>query len=178
MRILSLFLIFLSLPAWAEMQTKLSADLNGNGMIEIYELLADDENTVTLRISEEGSDIIQASDVAWKGVLYGQEPALELAPNGSVRVISQNEGCCRHRWRQTLTLAFRQDAIRVAGITYSWRDSLDPEIQVTCGVNLLNGKGFTLVGTSSPKWFRVPALAPKVTEWSLDTGLPEACDIQ
>lgn len=177
MRILSLFLIFLAGPALAEMQMKLSSDLNGNGVSEVYELLVDDENIVTLQITEEGAATIEAVDIVWKGGLYGQEPGLELASNGSVRVISQNEGCCRHRWRQTLTLAYRKEAFRVAGMTYQWRDTLDLEAYGTCDVNLLTGKGVTELGEQAPKWFRVPAVAPKVTEWSLDTSLPDACEI-
>ncbi|MFY0595184.1 MAG: hypothetical protein JXQ85_02020 [Cognatishimia sp.] len=178
MRMLSLFLIFLSPPAWAEMQTKLSADLNGNEVPEFYELLVNEENIVTLLISEDDAEPIEAADIAWKGGLYGQEPELELAPNGSVRVISQNEGCCRHRWRQTLTLAYRQGAIRVAGMTYQWRDTLDLDLYGTCDVNLLTGKGVAENGGRSPKWFAVPAVAPRVTDWTLDASLPEACEIQ
>lgn len=177
MRMLSLFLIFLSPPALAEMQTKLGADLNGNGVEELYELVVDEDNIVTLRISENGAETIEARDFTWKGGLYGQEPGLELAPNGSVRVYSQNEGCCRHRWRQTLTLAYRQDAIRVAGMTYQWRDTLDLDLYGTCDVNLLTGKGVVENFGQPAKWFRVPAEAVEVTEWSMDASLPEACDI-
>lgn len=177
MRILPPVLLFLASAASAEMQTKVVTDLNGNGTPEVYELLVDAENIVTLKITEDGAETIEAVDIAWKGGLYGQEPELELAPNSSVRVISQNEGCCRHRWRQTLTLAFRQDAIRVAGLTYQWRDTLDLEAYGTCDVNLLTGKGVTELGERAPKWFRVPAVAPLVTEWSLESAMPEACEI-
>lgn len=177
MRILPPALLFIASAASAEMQTKVVTDLNGNGTLEVYELLVDAESIVTLKITENGAETIEAEDIAWKGGLYGQEPVLELASNGSVRVVSQNEGCCRHRWRQTLTLAYRQDAIRVAGLTYQWRDTLDLEAYGTCDVNLLTGKGVTELGEREPKWFRVPAVAPLVTEWSLESAMPEACDI-
>ena len=177
MRILPPALLFIASAASEEMQTKVVTDLNGNGTLEVYELLVDAESIVTLKITEDGAETIEAEDIAWKGGLYGQEPELELASNGSVRVISQNEGCCRHRWRQTLTLAYRQDAIRVAGLTYQWRDTLDLEAHGTCDVNLLTGKGVTELGERAPKWFRVPAVAPLVTEWSLESAMPEACEI-
>lgn len=172
------FLSALDSTAFAEGLQSLVVDLNGNGAPEQYELVVDDDNIVTLRITEEGADPIEAVDFVWKGGLYGQDPELEVAPNGSVRVISQNEGCCRHRWRQTLTLAFRKDAIRVAGMTYQWRDTLNLDAYGLCDVNLLAGKGVTSVGERQATEFRVPATAPLVTDWSVDEPLPDACEIQ
>lgn len=177
MRMLSLCLLFLAAPALAEMQMSLVTDLNGNGTPERYELLVDEENIVTLQIIENGAATIEAVDIAWRGGLYGQEPELELAPNGSVRIISQNEGCCRHRWRQTLTLAYRQDAIRVAGLTYQWRDSLDIEAYGMCDVNLLTGRAVVENGEKPAKRFRVLPFAPLVSDWSLYADLPEKCEI-
>ena len=177
MRKLFFLPFFIATPVIAEMPMKVMADLNGNGVPEQFELLVDGENIVTLQITEEGSEPIKAVDIAWKGGLFGQEPGLEVAPNGSVQFISQNEGCCRHRWRQTLTLAYRQDSVRVAGMTYQWRDTLDVEVYGVCDVNYLTGKGVTELGEQDPKWFRVQAVAPKVSEWTLDTEIPDACDV-
>ncbi|SHH47412.1 hypothetical protein [Cognatishimia maritima] len=176
MRIFLLFLFFLATPALAETQVR--ADLDGDGALERYELTHDYKNTVTLRIWEKDKLVAEAPDLVWKGGLAGQDPELALASNGSVQVISQNEGCCRNRWRHVLTLAYRQGAIRVAGVTYTWRDTLDLEAFGTCDVNLLTGKGFARRGNGPEKWFRVEGGAPQVTEWAIDTPLPKGCEVQ
>jgi hypothetical protein len=58
-----------------------------------------------------------------------------------------NESIGRDRWRQTLTVAWRDDTFVLAGFTYSWYDTLDPEKSGTCDVNLLTGKGERTKGT-------------------------------
>lgn len=177
MRFLFLILFFVAAPALAEVTAKVQADLDGNGVVETFELLVDEENTVTLRITEEGAEIIEVPDFTWQGGLYGQEAELDLAENGSVQVISQNEGCCRHRWRQVLTLAYRGGGVRVAGITYVWRDSLDVEAYGMCDVNLLTGRAVAENGEKPAKRFRVLPFAPLVRDWSLYADLPEKCEI-
>jgi len=52
-----------------------------------------------------------------------------------------NESIGRDRWRQTLTIAWRDGAFMLAGFTCSWHDTPDLANSGTCDVNLLNGKG-------------------------------------
>lgn len=177
MRFLTLFLIIVAAPVWSEGRAKIQADLNQNATPEIFELLVDESNMVSLRISEARAKTIEVSDFTWQGGLYGQEAELELTETGSVQVISQNEGCCRNRWRLALTLAYRDGGVRVAGITYSWRDTLDLEAYGVCDVNLLTGRGVIEQGDMPPQWFRVPRHAPLVNDWSTDSPLPEGCEV-
>lgn len=47
----------------------------------------------------------------------------------------------------TLTVPWRNDRFVLAGVTFSWRDTLDPERTGFYDVNLLSGKGERTCGT-------------------------------
>ena len=91
---LAAFLAFTALPATA--QTVIS-DLNGDGLAERFTLI-DRDGTVDLLIDRTGDAPVLANDIAWSGSI-GQKPDLELAPNGSVVLVSMNESVSRSRWR-------------------------------------------------------------------------------
>lgn len=74
--------------------------------------------------------------------LVGQEPFLEKLPNGSLAVNTRNDAVGRSRWNQKLTLAYRNNALVVAGFSYSWRDTIDLANAGQCDINILTGKGF------------------------------------
>jgi hypothetical protein len=50
--------------------------------------------------------------------LYGEEPELTALPNGSFTLLTKNEAVGRERWRQTLTIAYRNNDFIVAGYTF------------------------------------------------------------
>ncbi len=125
-----LALLLLAAPAVAEpLAVPVRSDLNGDGRAEMFTLLDTGDGTADLQIENTGwgNGVIYAEDIAWVGGI-GQRPELALAPNGSVQVISMNESIGRDRWELTLTIAYRQEAYRVAGFTFRWRETLDPTI--------------------------------------------------
>jgi hypothetical protein len=73
--------------------------------------------------------------------IVGQEPELKALPNGSIQVITMNDAIGRDRWNQTLTLAYRNTDFIVAGFTYSYYDTLEPDNNGDCDLNVLTGKG-------------------------------------
>jgi hypothetical protein len=78
-------------------------------------------------------------------VMYGQEPELAVLPNGSLSIVTKNESIGRNRWRQTLTIAYRNFDFVVAGYTFSAYDTIAEdgmENETTeCDLNVLTGKG-------------------------------------
>lgn len=82
-------------------------------------------------------------DMVWgSSAMFGQEPSVTTASNGSAIVTSQNSAIGRNRWEQKLTIAYRNDQLVLAGFTYSYYDTLDPNAYGGCDLNLLTGKGF------------------------------------
>lgn len=81
-------------------------------------------------------------DMVWgSSVMFGQEPWVEALENGSISLGSQNFSIGRNRWEQKLTIAFRGLQFVVAGFSYSHYDTLDPDANGSCDLNLLTGKG-------------------------------------
>ncbi|EAR50615.1 hypothetical protein OG2516_12226 [Oceanicola granulosus HTCC2516] len=149
------------------------SDLDGDGAAETFTLLDSGDGTADLRI-EAGRSVIHAESIAWKGGI-GQEPELAVLPNGSVQVISMNEAIGRSRWRQALTIAHRDGAYRVAGITYGWYDTID-NTGGTCDFNLLTGRGIIERDDGSRREVAAPLPALPVTEFRDDTfTVPEGC---
>lgn len=105
----------------------------------------------------------------FSGGMWGQQPSLEVAGNGSLIVKSMNESVGRARWELTLTVVYRHFEFLVAGITYSYRDTVDPEAGGNCDLNLLTGKG-----TRNDKPVKVTTKVINVADWS-EERLPEAC---
>jgi hypothetical protein len=100
--------------------------------------------------------------------MYGQEPWLEASEHGSLKLYSENSAIGRERWEQILTIAYRRGAFMVAGYTYTYYDTLDPDAAGQCDVNLLTGKGVHN-GTS----FKTTLPAMGVSDWTMDTRPPE-----
>ena len=171
MRLTALFgpalLAYLS-PALA--QESVATDLDGDGRAEVFSLRDTGDGAVDLLI--DGAPL--APGIAWTGG-PGQVPELTLAPNGSVRLTSMNEAVGRDRWHLTLTLAYRDGAYRIAGLTWDWYDTLDPARAGGCDLNLLTGRGFVTRGAGKPEPARTALRAPRVETWTQDTPLPEIC---
>ena len=54
---------------------------------------------------------------AWSAKAWGARPSLDTNLKGSLLLKSQNEAVGRNRWRQTLTLVYRNHEFLVAGVT-------------------------------------------------------------
>ncbi|MEP2980769.1 MAG: hypothetical protein ABJO86_14860 [Lentilitoribacter sp.] len=111
-------------------------------------------------------------DMVWgSSAMFGQEPWVSKTQNGSIIVGSQNSAIGRNRWEQKLTIAYRNDKLVVAGFTYSYYDTLDPDAYGGCDLNLLNGKGFK---NEKPVRFDINVMT--VAEYALgNQNLPEFC---
>ena len=106
---------------------------------------------------------------------YGQEPILEAMPNGSIRITTRNDSIGRNRWSQTLTLAYRNTDFIVAGFTYSYYDTLNPDSSGNCDLNVLTGKGVAEQpdgkgGRRSVKIAAKPDFVP-FKDWPADGGM-------
>ena len=109
-----------------------SGDDNG---IYVY-LAKPDENRLTPALS--------LPNAIWGNLtMFGQEPELAALANGSFTITTKNDAVGRDRWRQSLTIAYRNFDFIVAGYTYSAYDTLNPAGGAECDLNVLTGKGKT-----------------------------------
>ncbi|MCR6498581.1 hypothetical protein MUO32_06025 [Shinella sp. CPCC 101442] len=107
-----------------------SGDDNG---LYVY-LAKPEENRLTLALSLPNS--------VWGNLtMYGQEPEVAALANGSFTLTTKNDSVGRDRWRQSLTVAYRNFDFIVAGYTYSAYDTLNPDGGGECDLNVLTGKG-------------------------------------
>jgi len=113
-------------------------------------------------------EAVHAKDIVWRGAMYGQEPWLEASEHGSLKLHSENSAIGRDRWEQILTIAYRGGAFVVAGYTFSYYDTLDPDAAGQCDVNLLTGSG-----VHNDKTFKTKLPAARVGDWTMDTQPPE-----
>ena len=176
-RILALALLAAPGAAWAEpLSGPIRSDLNGDGRAELFTLLDTRRGTADLQIENTGwgNGVIYAEDIAWVGGI-GQRPDLALAENGAVQVISKNQAIGRDRWELTLTLAYRNEAYRIAGLTFRWRDTLDPDNWGVCDLNLLTGRGILSQDGSLDQPIRTTQAPLPATAWKDDTPIPAAC---
>lgn len=160
-------LALLAAPALAqgwEPVPEVSADLDGDGRPETYRIVPGGESRVDLAVAEGGRERV-AAGVAWTGAMAGNRPELSLSEAGSVVLTSMNEAVGRDRWRLALTIAFRDGDWRVAGVTYDWRDTLDPGAWGRCDMNLLAGRG-EVATAAGEREFRVPGPAPRLWDWT------------
>lgn len=180
-------LVFLTLPALAQKGPRVdpvavvaavTADWNDDGIPDRAVLVADESEPDLLdlhvALSRDGEPLAArevADSIAWQGMMAGQEASLVLAPNGSLRLVSQNTSIGRDRWERTLTIAHRDGRLVVAGFTHVSYDTLDPDAATSCDVNLLTGRG---VRDELP--ITLPAGPVAIEEWTLDTT-PAPCDL-
>lgn len=115
-----------------------SGDDNG---LYIY-LAKPDESRLALALSLPNS--------VWGDLtMSGREPELAALANGSFTITTKNDSVGRDRWRQSLTIAYRNFDFIVAGYTYAAYDTLDPNAGAECDLNVLTGKGKTSGGPVS-----------------------------
>ena len=134
---------------------------NADNDVGLYIFLEDNKDTPKLAIFK--------PNLAWSGTMWGNTPSLALNAAGSLQVISQNQAIGRNRWSQKLTIAYRENNFVVAGYTYDSYDTLDPNVGLSCDVNLLTGKG-----VKNKKAFKIAAQAIKLANWNEESA-PKQC---
>ncbi|QRM55027.1 hypothetical protein [Sinorhizobium sp. BG8] len=107
---------------------------------------SDDDNGIYIYINkgdEKRLELVTAlPNKVWGNyAMFGQEPELAALANGSIAITTKNDAVGRDRWRQTLTVAYRNFDFVVAGYTYSSYDTLDQNNTTECDFNVLTGKG-------------------------------------
>ena len=172
----AVFMLTVSAAAAQDVLGVVTSDLDNSGKAEVFTLLDTGNGTADLRIDDTAMGTIFAADIAWVGG-PGQVPAIALADNGSVQIISMNDAVGRDRWTLTLTIAYRGNAYRVAGYTYMWRDTLDLANNGICDVNMLTGQGEVSFDGGARQRFSQSLPALPVTDWTeMTISLPpDAC---
>ena len=132
--------------------------------VGLYIYLDDSDNSSSLKIFK--------PNLVWSGTMWGTTPSLTVTSAGSLQVISQNQAIGRNRWSQRLTIAYRNDNFVVAGYTYESYDTLDPDAELVCDVNLLTGKGI-----KNKKIFSNPRQTIKLANWT-EESVPKQCQEQ
>ena len=129
-----------------------SGDWNKDGAPDLALLVApddeDEEIGIYLYVTESDRGLLKlvasAPDKVWGNTrldgFYGQDPAITALANGSIAVMSQNSTIGRNRWEKTLTIAYREGRFIVAGYTYAYRDTLDPDASGFCDYNVVTGR--------------------------------------
>jgi hypothetical protein len=151
--------------------------IRGDGDMDLRFFLQDKDG---FYLKPAGAALRKVWGTAQPDGMMGQEPELKALPNGSIQVITKNEGMGRDRWHQTLTLAYRNTDFIVAGFTYSYYDTLDETRNGDCDLNVLTGKGVanTPDGKGGSKKIAVattPQFIP-FKDWPDDGGM-KACRI-
>lgn len=130
----------------------------------------------------EGNDqtvetVMLARSMVFNGWAFGQSPSLEASGN-SLRVNSEQTGIGRYGWEQTLTLAWRDGTVTLAGITHAAFDRATLR-NMRCDVNLLSGDWeYTFNdGDAEPVggFGGGPRLAVPAASWFWENDLPEVC---
>lgn len=183
-----LFLFLLFLPALAIAENKVepyrvlsvvTADWNGDGRKDRALLVGNPEAaTASLYIylgTREGFDAVEFIPAfVWSGSMWGQQPGLTVSESGSLLVHSLNIGMGRNRWEQTLTIAYRDARFVVAGFTFQYHDSLDPEDHGFCDLNLLTGRGVVALSGEAEQEIDGIAFGGYVSDWHMDS-FPGEC---
>jgi hypothetical protein len=128
----------------------LSTDINGDARLDRI-LLSQNEGgdaTLWVYLGKDKPDgglafdpPIIAKSIVFAGTAFGQWPALEMNRTGSSLLVrSQNEAIGRTSWNQTLTIAWRNNQLVVAGLTYQFQDKIDLRQSGSCDVNFLSGR--------------------------------------
>ncbi|MBO6639529.1 MAG: hypothetical protein JJ920_17330 [Roseitalea sp.] len=132
-----------------------TGDLDGDGARDAALLVApdpdgtDDHALIVLRGTgfDEGAmePWLSYPNAVWggSGMMVGNRPSVDFTASGSLLLKSGNEAIGRNRWNQTVTLAWRDNDLLVAGFTYGFHDTLDLDANGGCDINILTGNGIS-----------------------------------
>lgn len=149
-----------------------TGDWNKDGAPDLALLVApgDDSDMISIDIFLQSDDhkllkpVAQARDKIFGNYshdgLYGNDPDIKALGNGSIAVTSQQNAIGRNRWEQTLTIAYRNGDFVVAGYTYNYYDTLDPDAAGKCDYNVLTGKAMV-----NDKPAKVAPRTIKIQDW-------------
>ncbi|MCV6596510.1 MAG: hypothetical protein OIF40_05425 [Mangrovicoccus sp.] len=153
-------------------QNFLVADLDGDGAMDqaVLAMSADAPNADL--IIKAGGKLYFYPDLVFSSVMAGQEARLQISADGALEVLSGNHAVGRTRWDQGLTIAWFDNAFRLAKITRSWWDSMASGDDGHCEVDLRSGWGITN-GPNGAREMRIDLGAPRLEEWN--RVLPEGC---
>lgn len=153
-----------------------TADWNGDGSFDRAILIASeaepDQADLLVYLSDASDTMrlaVNKKNIAWRGAMWGTQPALEITGRGALIITSANEAVGRNRWTRKLTVVYRNKAFVVAGYTYSDHDTLSPGSSTNCDMNYLAGKG-----VRNTKSFRTSVKAVALKDWS-EASIPQEC---
>jgi hypothetical protein len=137
-------------PKPEEIISALTTDINGDAMLDRILLSQNEDGDASLWVylgkdkPGGGTDFhrpIVAKSIVFAGFAFGQQPSLEMSRKGSSLLVrSQNDSIGRTSWNQTLTIAWRNNRLAVAGLTYQFQDKLELGQSGGCDVNFLSGR--------------------------------------
>ena len=151
-----------------------TGDWNHDGSMDRAVLVEGDDSDAALfvYVADGNGNMILAGyarSIAFAGRMFGNVPDLRLSKSGALQVHSENIAIGRNHWERTLTLAYRNDAMVVGGLTTSGYDTMDPKSAASCDINLLTGKGKSWKDVIKVKAGGVP-----VADWT-DDNVPVDC---
>lgn len=178
MRLLAMMVaIMLGLPAAAgplvspgDVLAVVTHDWNDDGGQDRAVLVAGEETAdLYIYLSTDTTDerrlALHSRAIVWRGLAWGTQPGLSVNERGSLLVHAMNEAIGRNRWHQTLTIALRGRSFLVAGFTHQGYDTLDPDNQFICDINLFSGKGLL-----NGKPFQSTVRAMPADQWGAERG--------
>lgn len=153
-------------------QVQIAADFDGDGAEDLAELVVNTHLMSADLVIATATQTYRFPQIAYSGAAAGQEASLALSSDGALEIHSGNLSIGRDRWDQTLTIAWQEDAFRVVGIMRSWWDTLTPDSDGNCEIDMLTGRGMANgpVGTYE---IRLETPAPPLADW--EGVLPEGC---
>ena len=173
---LTLPLLVLSSAAAAQDEgaQSLPADLDGDGVMEVFSLAPNGNGGADLVIEDDGA-LIVAENFAWHGDLEYQQPSLSLAENNTLHVLSMNEAS-GPPWHMTISVFHDGETYRVGGIVHDWYDRIDPELGSVCVLNLVTGDGTVTAMSGEIRTLEPPTGPLEIGEWQAGiTALPVEC---
>lgn len=115
----------------------------------------------------EGPDLAPRRILLRRGFAFstpapGQMAGLAVNERDSLVIVSRNETTGRERWELRVTVAVRDGAPVVAGMTLTTRDTLAARSDRRCDINFLTGRGTVngravATGTQAPELMAWPA---------------------
>lgn len=121
-------------------------------------------------ISKPPKPALVKKGVAWSGGSFGSRPSLETSAKGLLLIKSENTSVGKDRWTETITVVYRNKEFVVAGLTREEYDTLDPNVNHSCDLNFLTGKG-----KRNGKAIEVKTPLRKLADWSDEKAPPKEC---